>query len=279
MINYDKFSDNYKNCTTGLNTQLLKQAQNNTEIILNLLNRSHSIEIKPILFVEYRRIFSLIIRRFYEIIECRKNGLIYSINDQMRSIFELMLQAFYIIRSEEPEKIALDAYNVSFKSWYDKRTELLDLGFIDSSENSLLDEKKEMFNSVFSKYKGRPKFYTDLSVKKVAILAGLEKQHQMLYSFFSSLAHNEPFVNDDLKVLENGSPVIYVIPKNANMDRVDRFFTYANEIFIITTLAIMPNLMDVNRGTYTNHANELLKQVDSNFWKNEIELITDNFVK
>jgi len=278
MTEYMTFREHYIHCSTtdsGLvvSSELLI-AQSNFEEIVNLFEGSTTREIHPTLFIEYRRIFTLVLRRFSETIESRRNGLVYSMIDQARALFELMLQAFCLIRSSNALEIALDAYNLSAMSWYSKRNTLLISGELEFDPENKWIKNKAQVEAIFAKYKKRrPKFFADMTVKKVSEIAKLERQYEIFYGLLSSITHNESFSSEDQALYVNGELEINVIPKRINVKRIAAFFSYANEIFLITSLACLGNFLIVDRPKYEKIASDIRGSFNNDFWGKEIDYL------
>lgn len=279
MANYNSFRHNYLTCSVSDKTDLgrvLDISEKNIERVLDLLNGSVSISIHRNLAIEYRRIFSLTIRRFHEAVDARRNGLVYCVTDQARSLFELMLQAFFLIRSDNPEKLALDAYNFSMLSWYKKRNELVEAKDIKIPETDKWTQKKLEVEEIFRRYKKRrSKFYLDLSVKKVAKDSGLERHHRVFYSMMSSLTHNEPSTSDDHELMENEKFVLFIIPKNLKSKKIDDFLNFANQVFLVTSAATLISLLMPNKDKYIELVEDMNSELDNDFWGRELATIEE----
>ncbi len=279
MANYNSFRHNYFTCSVSDKTDLgrvLDISEKNIGRVLDLLDGSVSISIHRNLAFEYRRIFSLAVRRYHEAVDARRNGLVYCVTDQVRSLFELMLQAFFLIRSDNPEDLALDAYNFSMLSWYTKRNELVETKDIKILETNKWTQKKSEVEEIFRRYgKRRPKFYLDLSVKKVAKDSGLERQHRIFYSMLSSLTHNEPSTSDDLELMENEKLVLFIIPKNLKPKKIDDFLDFANQIFLVTSAAAIISLLMPNEDRYIELVEDMKSKLDNDFWGRELATIEE----
>jgi len=278
MAEYSLFKEHYSQCTLpdkgASANKSISIAQSNVEEIIGLLKSAVTREIHPNLFIEYRRIFTLLIRRYFEVIESRRNGLVYSLTDQTRALFELMLQAFCLIRSDNPLKIAIDAYNLSALSWYSKRGDLIRAGEIDSDQENKWTKNKDKIETIFKKYKGRrPKFFGDMTVSQVAEMAKLKRQYNLFYGLFSSLTHNEPFASEDQGLYIDGELAMNIIPRKVGVERISGFFSYANEIFLIASLSCLQSFLNVNRVDYNRIVARIRGDFDNCLWGPEIKYL------
>jgi hypothetical protein len=279
MAKYSSFRENYLRCSVPQGAEMatvLGIPESNIERVVGLLEGSVSVSIHRNLAMEYRRIFSMTVRRFHEAVESRRNGLIYGVCDHTRSLFELMLQAFFLIRSTSPAKIALDAYNFSMMSWYLKRNELLESGDLENTNQGKWQLTKEKVEGIFSQYgKRRPKFYLDLTVRSVARDSGLERHHRVFYSMLSSPTHNEPSTSDDRELLEDQKLVLFVVPKNAEPREFDAFLNFANQMFLVTSVATLLSLLQPNREKCMELIEDMKAGLDKSFWAHELSTIVE----
>jgi hypothetical protein len=170
--------------------------------------------------------------------------------DQARSLIELAFQAFYLLRSTDPNQAALDAFNLSAIRWAGDRQRLLEAGLLPADTLDLKGDHKraQVEENVFSKYAGRrPRFYADKTAQQTAKAAGLEKAYELTYGALSGFLHGSPMAERNLTLPKPGANIeLAAVPSRGLLDMMWTAFAVGSQAAVIATIGGLATFVEVD---------------------------------
>jgi Family of unknown function (DUF5677) len=228
---------------------------------------------------EFARIFSRSVRRYHILLSHFKFGYLDATRDGLRSLLELMFQAFYLLRVPNRPQVALDAKNLSWISSIKAAERLYASGEL--IHPTLTEEearaKQWVERYVLPKYRDRrPRFYADLSVSRIAEGAKLKRVYDLTYNWLSAHVHNEP-VSDAENLINEFELQLNVKPNFNDFKESFPEFIVGTQVFILTSLGSLSAIADVDKESVEEILGAFVKKYEGSKWDNEITCICENW--
>ncbi|MHB1956407.1 MAG: DUF5677 domain-containing protein [Sulfobacillus sp.] len=251
--------------------------------VCDLFHRSVTRGSKDVVGREQARIFVRTFRRYFALIEIQDRAFTDIVADELRVLVELLFQAFFLLRDPDAPKVALDAINLSARSWYQAGEKLRSKGLIDPW-NLTPEEAQSMedvISQVFSRYDGiKAKFYADMSAQETAKRAGLEWVYEAIYSAMSSHIHNESIT--ELAPLEIASEeertyILNVIPPPKMFKGHAGILSDISQVAVVTLLGSLSGFANVDLDKASRLMDAFLQAHAASGWEEEIETIRNQW--